>query len=182
MPLVERIARPGELDRAAPVLLEKLLDPACSVSERAPRCLLLIASPSRVTRVARPITDSVASGCTRSPAPRASTLAEQRPVPDPHGGYVAVVAEHAQGAGIQQKVLPGARRQPEPARREHAQHVAVREQRDVARRPRAPGRSPDPPAHRPAPASRRPGSHPGRSASPAPSRRICLGVSPSYSP
>ena len=62
----------------------------------------------------------------------------------PHGGYVAVVAENAQGARVQQEVLAGARRQPEPARRQHAQHVAVREQRDVARRPRAPGRSPDP--------------------------------------
>ena len=43
-----------------------------------------------------------------------------------------VVAEQRQGARIQQKVLAPTRRQPDPARRENAQQVAVREQRSVA--------------------------------------------------
>ena len=54
MPLVERIARPRELDRAAPVLLEKLLlSLACPVSERVPRLSCCsYRHPPRVTGVA----------------------------------------------------------------------------------------------------------------------------------
>jgi hypothetical protein len=59
-------------------------------------------------------------------------LANEGPIPDPHGGYVPVVAENAQGAGVKQEVLPGARRRPDPARYEYAQHVPVGEQRNVA--------------------------------------------------
>src|SRR5262249_821225 len=61
----------------------------------------------------------------RSPAHRA--LADERPVPDPHSRYLAVVAGDTQGTRIQQKMLAAARGQPDPARREHAQHMSVRE-------------------------------------------------------
>src|SRR5262245_3150509 len=65
----------------------------------------------------------------RRPAHRA--LADERPVPDPHSRYRAIVAEDTQGTRIQQKMLAAARRQLDPARREHAQHMSVREWRDV---------------------------------------------------
>ena len=118
VPLVERIARPRELDRATPVLLEKLLDLRLG---RCPRPPQLVAAHSVILPAQLVCLPGIAGA-----------LADKRPIPDPHGRYVAVVAEHAQGARIQQEVLPGARGQPEPARREDAQHVAVREQRDVA--------------------------------------------------
>ena len=54
-------------------------------------------------------------------------MTRQRPVPNLYGGDVAVIAENAQGAGIQQKMLPRTRRRPDPARNEHAQHVPVGE-------------------------------------------------------
>jgi len=60
------------------------------------------------------------------------TLANEGPVPDLHSGYVAVKAENAQPAGIEQEMLPGGGRQPDPPRSEHAQDVTVRKQRDVA--------------------------------------------------
>ena len=44
-----------------------------------------------------------------------------------------VVAEHAQGTRIQQEVLPRDGGQSEPARREYAQHMSMREQGDVTR-------------------------------------------------
>ena len=59
-------------------------------------------------------------------------LIHQRPVPDFHSRYITVVAEDAQRACIQEKVLAATRGQPDPARREHAQHVSVREQQNVA--------------------------------------------------
>jgi hypothetical protein len=55
----------------------------------------------------------------------------ERPVPDPYGGYVAVVAQDAKGARTQQKVLAAACRQPNPPRDEHAQHMSVREENDI---------------------------------------------------
>ena len=59
-----------------------------------------------------------------------------------------IVAEDAQGARIQQKMLTATCRQPNPARRQHAQHVSVREQRDVAVDGAGPGYHPiDPGAH-----------------------------------
>src|SRR5271166_2861005 len=68
----------------------------------------------------------------RSYAPGSDrALASERPIPDLHSRYVAVTAEDAQGARIEQKMLPAACRQPNPPCREHAQHMAVREQRDV---------------------------------------------------
>src|SRR5262249_60050332 len=66
----------------------------------------------------------------RSPAHRA--LADERPIPDPHCRYRAVVAEDTQGTRIQQKMLAAARGQPDPARREHAQHMSVRDSREDA--------------------------------------------------
>src|SRR6516165_3394074 len=72
-----------------------------------------------------------------SPTERATALTaggtQQRPVPDPHGGIFAVVTEHTQRAGIEQEVLSGTRGEPDPAGDEHAQHVTMGEQRDVAR-------------------------------------------------
>src|SRR5262249_60774501 len=66
------------------------------------------------------------------PVPHPCVLVEEWPVPDPHGGYGAVVPADPQVAGVQQKMLAAARGQPDPARHEHAQHVSVREQRKVA--------------------------------------------------
>ena len=40
--------------------------------------------------------------------------------------------EHGQRAGIEEEILPRARRQGDPARRDHAQNVPVREQGNVA--------------------------------------------------
>src|SRR5262249_4114112 len=65
------------------------------------------------------------SRSSRSPAHR--ELADERPIPDPHSRYRAIVAEDTQGTRIQQKMLAAARGQPDPARREHAQHMSVRE-------------------------------------------------------
>ena len=59
-------------------------------------------------------------------------LLDERSVPDSHGGYSPVVAEDTQRSRIQQKVLTTACRQSDPSRHEHAQHVSVREQRNVA--------------------------------------------------
>ena len=68
----------------------------------------------------------------RSSPPRIPALVDERSVPDLHGGYSPVVAEDTQRSRIQQKVLTAARGQSDPSRHEHAQHVSVREQRDVA--------------------------------------------------
>src|SRR5262249_14958770 len=46
--------------------------------------------------------------------------------------YITVVAQDAQRACVQEKVLAGTRGQPDPARREHAQHMSVREQQNIA--------------------------------------------------
>src|SRR5215469_13839630 len=54
---------------------------------------------------------------------------QKRPIPDPHGGHVAVIAEDAQGASIEQEMLPGSCMQSNPARAKDAQHMPVREQR-----------------------------------------------------
>ncbi len=56
-----------------------------------------------------------------------SPLIKERPVPDPHGGYVPVIAQYAQRTRIQQEVPPGSLGQSNPARCKHPQHVAVRE-------------------------------------------------------
>src|SRR6516162_7976900 len=69
-------------------------------------------------------------------------LTSERPVPDLHSGYVAVIAEDTQGACIEQEVLPGARGQPNPASAEHAQHMPVREDRHVAVSGARPGNDP----------------------------------------
>src|SRR3974390_3132142 len=53
-------------------------------------------------------------------------------VPDSYGRYIMIVAEDAQRACIQEKVLAATRGEPDPARREHAQHVSVCEQQDIA--------------------------------------------------
>jgi hypothetical protein len=55
----------------------------------------------------------------------------QRPVPGLDGGNVAVMAEHAESAGIEKEMLSAERRERDPARDENAQHVAVREKRDI---------------------------------------------------
>jgi hypothetical protein len=44
-----------------------------------------------------------------SDLPDRRALADERPVPDPHGRYLAVVAEDTQGTRIQQKMLAAAR-------------------------------------------------------------------------
>jgi hypothetical protein len=49
-----------------------------------------------------------------------------RPIPDPYGGNITVVAKHADGTCVEEKVLPGVRRQTEPARAKHTQHMPVR--------------------------------------------------------
>src|SRR5262249_35356754 len=49
----------------------------------------------------------------RSPAHRA-LADDERPIPDPHSRYRAVVAEDTQGTRIQQKMLAAARGQPDP--------------------------------------------------------------------
>ena len=59
--------------------------------------------------------------------PEIWALIRQRPVPDSHSRYLTVVAEDAQRACIQEKVLAATRGQPNPARCQHAQHVSVRE-------------------------------------------------------
>ena len=56
---------------------------------------------------------------------------EKVPIPDPYGRNFAVIAEHAQSAGIQEEVLSSPRRQPDPARRKNAQHMSMRKQSDV---------------------------------------------------
>src|SRR4030081_3284300 len=53
-------------------------------------------------------------------------------VPDLDGWYLLIVTKHAQRAGVEQEMLPRARRQGDPARREHAQNVSVRKQSNVA--------------------------------------------------
>jgi hypothetical protein len=47
-------------------------------------------------------------------------LADERSIPDLHCGYITVITEDAQGAGIEQEMLPGARRDADPAGCEHA--------------------------------------------------------------
>ena len=59
-------------------------------------------------------------------------LANERSVPDLHGGYITVITEDAQRARIEQEMLTGTRRQSDPTRRENAQHVPVGEQRHIA--------------------------------------------------
>src|SRR5262245_29973640 len=49
-----------------------------------------------------------------------TALVDESSVPGPHSGYFAVVGQHGQGAGIQEKVLPAARGQSNPARDENA--------------------------------------------------------------
>jgi hypothetical protein len=68
---------------------------------------------------------------TRELPPRCD-LIEERSVPGPYSRYFAVVAQHAKRARIQQKVLTAAGAQPDPARREHAQHMSVRKQHSIA--------------------------------------------------
>src|SRR5215467_3436220 len=76
---------------------------------------------------------SLSWGCSyHSPWSSARPSAEW-PVPDLHGRDLAIVTEHAQGARLEQEVLPRAHGQAKPARGEHTQHVAVGKQRDVTR-------------------------------------------------
>ena len=115
------------------------------------------------------------SGCRK-------TLPADRPVPDPHRRDAAVVAENAQRAGIEQEMLAAAGRQPDPARHQDAQHVAVREQRDVAIRQRGPARSRDRHGRQLCSGVSPPG-HPSRKTSqPGRDWWICAVVTPSYSP
>ena len=91
------------------------------------------------------------------------------------------MVEHVQRARIQQEVVPAARGQPEPARREHAQHVSVREERDVTLGRARPGNHPIGPRADLLRVS--PPGHPSRKISqPGACSWICLGVSPSYCP
>src|SRR5438093_9263784 len=53
-------------------------------------------------------------------------------IPPFERGNSAVVAQDVQCSGVEQEVLAGARRQPEPARRQDTQDVPVGEERDVA--------------------------------------------------
>src|SRR5215469_11531103 len=69
-------------------------------------------------------------------------LTSERPVPDLHSGNVAVVAEDTQGPRIEQKMLPGARGQPDPPRDERTQDVTMREHCHVARSGARPGDDP----------------------------------------
>src|SRR6516162_3438628 len=62
-----------------------------------------------------------------SDLPDHRALVDERPVPDPHSRYLAVVSEDTHGTRIQQKMLSAARGQPDPPRREYAQHMSVRE-------------------------------------------------------
>ena len=79
-------------------------------------------------------------------------------------------------------MLAGARRQPQPARHQHPQHVAVGEQRDVAldaARARAITRS----TRAPTSAGVSPPGQPSRKMSqPGAVAWICAGVRPSYFP
>src|SRR5262249_29434432 len=76
----------------------------------------------------------------RLPSPRGpAALLDERAVPDMHRGGVSIVTEHGKSSRIEQEVLSGARRQPDPAHAEHAQHVTMGEQRDVAAGPPHPG-------------------------------------------
>src|SRR3954454_5304231 len=59
-------------------------------------------------------------------------LSADRPIPDAHRWDAAIIAENAECAGVEQKVLAAAGRQPNPPRDQDAQHMAVREQRYVA--------------------------------------------------
>ena len=47
-------------------------------------------------------------------------------------GQVVFIAQRAQSARIEHEVLSAARKRPEPARYEHAQHVSVRKLGEVA--------------------------------------------------
>jgi hypothetical protein len=57
---------------------------------------------------------------------QSSRLTDEGSVPDFHGGYVAVVTQDAQGAGIEQEMLASAGGQADPPCHECAQHVSVR--------------------------------------------------------
>src|SRR3974377_2461620 len=57
-----------------------------------------------------------------------SDLVGNRTVPNLHGGYFAVVAQHAKCARSQEKVLTSARWQPYPACNAQAQHMPVDKQ------------------------------------------------------
>src|SRR5580692_2584634 len=59
-------------------------------------------------------------------------LTDEGSVPDFHGGYVAVIAEDAQGAGIEEEMLASAGGQSDPPCHQGAQHVSVGKQRNVA--------------------------------------------------
>src|SRR5262245_9468279 len=59
-------------------------------------------------------------------------LVDKRSIPDPHRRYVAIEAEHTERARIEHEMLPGLHRQSDPARGQDTQHVAMREQRNVA--------------------------------------------------
>ena len=87
----------------------------------------------------------------------------------------------SESARIEQEVLSGTRRQPDPARHQYAQHVSVREQGDVALHGARPSdHSINPP---PTCSGISPPGHPSRKISqPGTSSWICLGVRPSYSP
>ena len=54
-------------------------------------------------------------------------LVSDMSIPDPHCGYLVVVGENAQCARIQEKMLSGTRRQPNPSRPKHAQDMPMRE-------------------------------------------------------
>src|SRR5262245_53672481 len=55
----------------------------------------------------------------------------ERSVPELHRGRVAVVAEDAEGRGIEHEALANRRREADPTGNEHAEEVTVREQRHV---------------------------------------------------
>ena len=77
-------------------------------------------------------------------------------VPGLDDAVLAVPAEHGERAGRQAEQAPEWGLQPDPARREDAEQVTVREQEDVAVGVAAPVRGPGPPGARPRPPSRRP--------------------------
>ena len=105
-------------------------------------------------------------------------LGHGRHVPGQDDRLAVLVAERADRPGVQPEQLPVRRLEPQPAGGEHPQHVAVRDQRDVAvgqQRPR-PGPAPGPPARRPAARSRRGARR--RPGSPRPATGTSRGAAP----
>ena len=189
MPLVERIVRAGELDRAAAVLLEELIHPwLARCREGLPFLSLAIASPPPTSPPLRSLVCRSPRLTLRNRRDPGSTAGPggisgaERSVPDPHGGYVAVVAEHAQGAGIQQEMLPAAR---EAARASAPRARAARGRARTARRrlgaPRA--RAITRSTRAPTCSGASPPGQPSRKISQSgAAARICLAVRPSYAP